>query len=62
MIDIIKYYIYRKKLNHFLNVDSPIGSISLPISLYINKVTAIKAYPPTYKYLCENLNYKLMKK
>lgn len=55
IIDIIKQYISSKKLSHFLNVGSHIGTVSLPISLYINKVTSIEAYPETYKYLLENI-------
>ena len=54
-IDIIKSYILTKNLSHFLNVGSHIGSVSLPISLQINKVTAIEAYPETYKHLCKNI-------
>lgn len=55
ILTIIKLYILKKNLFHFLNVGSHIGSISLPISLHINKVTAIEAYPDTYKHLCENI-------
>jgi FkbM family methyltransferase len=55
IIDIIKSYISTKTLSHFLNVGSHIGTVSLPISLHINKVTAIEAYPETHKYLCENI-------
>jgi FkbM family methyltransferase len=54
-INIIKSYISIKNLKHFLNVGSHIGSVSLPVSLHINKVTAIEAYPDTYKHLCENI-------
>ena len=55
IIDIIKLYIINNKLSHFLNVGSHIGTVCLPISLHINKVTAIEAYPDTYKHLCENI-------
>jgi len=55
VINIIKSYIYDKKLSHFLNIGSHIGSVCLPVSLYINKVSAIEAYPDTYKHLCENI-------
>jgi FkbM family methyltransferase len=51
----IKSYIYSKNLSHFLNIGCHIGSICLPISLCIKKVTAIEAYPPTYNQLCENI-------
>jgi len=36
-------------------VGSHIGSVCLPVSLHIDKVTAIEAYPATYKHLCENI-------
>jgi FkbM family methyltransferase len=52
---LIKKYIIKKKLKHFLNIGSHIGTICLPISLLIENVTAIEAYPPTYKKLCENI-------
>ena len=55
IIEIIIKYIFNKKLTHFLNIGSHIGTISLPISFYIKNVTAIEAYPDTYNHLCENI-------
>ncbi len=55
IINIIKSYIIKKNLSHFLNIGSHIGSVCLPISLCVNNVTAIEAYPPTYNHLCENI-------
>jgi len=55
IINIIKKYISEKNLCHFLNVGSHIGSVCLPISLHIKKVTAIEAYPETHKHLHENI-------
>lgn len=55
MVTLIKKYISERNLHHLLNVGSHIGSVSLPISLHIDKVTAIEAYPATYKHLCENI-------
>lgn len=55
IIEFIKTQIKDKKLKHFLNVGAHIGSVSLPISLHVNKVSAIEAYPPTYLHLCENI-------
>ena len=55
IINIIKLYSLEKKLSHFLNVGSHIGSVCLPISLCIDKVTAIEAYPYTYTHLCDNI-------
>ena len=55
IVDIIKSYISKRQLNHFLNVGAHIGSVCLPISLFIKKVTAIEAYPDTFKHLCINI-------
>jgi len=55
MVMIIKTYILQNQLSHFLNVGSHIGTVALPISLCIDKVTAIEAYPVTYHHLCENI-------
>jgi len=55
IITIIKSYIVDKQLSHFVNIGCHIGSVCLPISLCIDKVTAIEAYPPTYKHLCQNV-------
>ena len=55
IIHILKSYIKERKLSHFLNIGSHMGSVCLPISLCIDKVTAIEAYPDTYHHLCENI-------
>lgn len=55
IVTLIKKYISDRNLHHLLNVGSHIGSVCLPISLHIDKVTAIEAYPATYKHLCENI-------
>ena len=60
-VTLMKGYIATKKLHHFLNVGSHIGSVCLPISLYINKTTAIEAYPETYKHLCKNIELNNIK-
>jgi FkbM family methyltransferase len=54
-LDIIKFYLLNKNLSHFLNVGSHIGTICLPTSLHVKKVTAIEAYPDTYNHLCQNI-------
>jgi FkbM family methyltransferase len=54
-LDVINLYIINNKLSHFLNVGSHIGCVCLPISLHINKVTAIEACPDTYNHLCDNI-------
>jgi FkbM family methyltransferase len=61
IINIIKSYISKYNLSHFLNVGSHIGTVCLPISLFINKVTAIEAYPQTYNHLCENITFNNIK-
>lgn len=55
IVDIIKHYISKNLLTHFLNIGSHIGSVCLPISLCINNVTAIEAHPRTYTHLCKNI-------
>lgn len=55
IINVIKKYTLEKNLSHFLNIGSHIGSVCLPISLCIKKVTAIEAYPDIYIHLCENI-------
>jgi FkbM family methyltransferase len=55
IINLIKKYILKRNLSHFLNIGSHIGSVCLPLSLHIKKVTAIEAYPATYNHLCENI-------
>ena len=42
-------------LKHCLNIGCHIGTLSLPLSKYIKKVTAVEAYPPTFKHLNENI-------
>ena len=55
VVNLVRAYILTNNLKHFVNIGSHIGSISLPISLCIDKVTAIEAYPPTYNHLCQNI-------
>ena len=55
MIKYIIHIIKKRKLSHFLNVGCHIGSVCLPVSLHINKVTAVEAFPETYEHLCENI-------
>lgn len=55
IVHMIKQYISTKKLTHFLNIGSHIGSVCLPVSLYIKNVTAIEAYPNTYDHLRQNI-------
>ena len=42
-------------LTHLVNIGAHIGTVALPLSKIINKVTAIEAYPPTYQYLLDNI-------
>ena len=54
-------YIKEKKLKHFLNIGCHIGTVCLPVSLHINKVTAIEAYPPTFDHLKCNIKLNNLK-
>ena len=58
---LIAQFLKKYKLKHFLNIGCHIGTIALPISKYIDKVTAIEAYPPTYEHLNENLKLNNIK-
>jgi FkbM family methyltransferase len=52
---LVKELIKKYNLKHFLNIGSHIGTIAMPISRVINKVTAIEAYYPTYCHLNNNI-------
>lgn len=53
---LIGSWIKKYKLKHFVNAGSHIGTVALPLSKYIKKVTAIEAFPPTYEHFLENMN------
>lgn len=55
ILDIILELINQYNLKHFLNIGSHIGTVCLPISRHIEKVTAIEAHPITYKHLVKNI-------
>ena len=48
-------YIEQFNLKHMLNVGCHIGTIALPVSKHIQKVSCIEAYPKTYNHLKENI-------
>ena len=52
---LIGYWIKKFNLKHFVNVGSHIGTVALPLSRYIKKVTAIEPFPPTYKHFLEHI-------
>jgi len=52
---LIGQFIKRFNLKHFLNIGCHIGTVALPISKYIEKVTAIEAFPLTFEHLKENI-------
>jgi len=51
IVEFIKKY----NLKHFLNIGAHIGTMSMPISKIIEKVTAVEAYPPTFSHLQQNI-------
>lgn len=61
ILNIIIKFIKILKLKHFVNVGTHIGTMSLPISKHISKVSSIEAYPPTYKHLCQNIKLNNIK-
>ena len=58
---IIGQLIKKFNLKHFLNIGCHIGTVALPISKYIEKVTAIEAYPLTFKHLEEHIKINNIK-
>ena len=61
IILLIGICIKKYNLKHFVNIGSHIGTVALPISKYIKKVTAIEAFPPTYKRLLEHIKLNKIK-
>ena len=57
----IGYWIKKYNLKHFVNAGSHIGTMALPISKHIKRVTAIEAFPPTYKHFLENIKLNNIK-
>ncbi len=58
---IIGQLIKKFNLKHFLNIGCHIGTVALPISKYIEKVTAIEAYPLTFEHLEEHIKINNLK-
>lgn len=54
-IEVLKKFIKEKSLTHFVNIGCHIGTVCMPVSKHIKKVTAIEAYPPTYSHLVKNI-------
>ena len=61
ILHIIGQLIKRFNLKHFLNIGCHIGTVALPLSKYIEKVTAIEAYPMTFKHLEEHIKINNIK-
>ena len=47
--------IKKYKLKHLVNVGSHIGTVALPISKYIEKVTVFEPFPPTFEHFMEHV-------
>ena len=58
---LIGQLIKKFNLKHFLNIGCHIGTVALPLSKYINEVTAIEAFPPTFKHLEEHIKINNIK-
>ncbi len=56
MLEYIETLIKKYNVKHFLNIGAHIGTISIPLSKNVQRITAIEAYPPTYNLLLENIN------
>jgi FkbM family methyltransferase len=57
IFQILKNYIEYYRLRHLVNVGCHIGTLSLPLSMFLSKVTSIEAYQPTYDHLCTNIRH-----
>jgi len=55
VIEIIKFLVKKNNLKHLVNVGAHIGSVAIPLSKHIEKVTAIEAYKPTFDDLNNNI-------
>lgn len=55
MITVLKDLIAIRNLKHFLNIGAHIGTISIPISKHIQKVSAVEPYYYSYIRLLENI-------
>jgi FkbM family methyltransferase len=55
ILALIQLLVTKYNLKHFLNIGSHIGTIAMPVSRIINKVTAIEAYYPTFCHLKNNI-------
>ena len=49
------------KLTHLVNIGSHIGTVALPISKYIEKVTAFEPFPPTFQHFVEHIKLNKIK-
>ncbi len=58
---LIGQFIKRFNLKHFLNIGCHIGTVALPLSKYIKKITAIEAFPPTFEHLEEHIKINNIK-
>ena len=47
--------IKKYNLTHFVNIGSHIGTVALPISKYIEKVTTFEPFPPTFKHFMDHV-------
>ena len=55
IISILKDLITQRKLTHFVNVGAHIGTVSIPVSKVVSKVTAVEPYPPSFEHLNANI-------
>lgn len=55
IIETIKFLVEKKGLKHLVNIGAHIGSVAIPLSRHIDKVTAIEAYKPTFVDLNNNI-------
>jgi FkbM family methyltransferase len=54
-VSLLEALINSRLLTHFVNVGAHIGTVCIPISKCAERVTAIEAYPDTFKQLQDNI-------
>jgi FkbM family methyltransferase len=55
VVTLLEALINSRLLTHFVNVGAHIGTVCIPTSRLVEKVTAIEAYPPTFDELQKNI-------
>ena len=58
---LIGLLVKKYNLKHLVNVGSHIGTVALPISKYMEKVTVFEPFPPTFQHFMEHVKLNKIK-